>query len=55
MDSFQLQFKSIPPSVFAGFFNQTPFIIELSSTAPNKTDYKINLYSQNSNSATTAE
>lgn len=51
MYNYQLKFKSTPPPVYAGFFNRTPFYISLSTDDPDYENLRINLYSQNSNSA----
>ena len=51
MYKYQLKFDSVPPSVHAGFYNQTPFYISLSSTKLELESHQINLFSQNSKSS----
>jgi hypothetical protein len=51
MYNYELKFKEVPPSVYAGFFNRTPFYIGLTTNNPDYEDLRINFFSQNSNSA----
>lgn len=51
MYNYELKVKEVPPSVYAGFFNQTPFYIGLTTNNPDYASLRVNFFSQNSNSA----
>lgn len=52
MYKYELKFNTPrPPSTYAGFYNERPFVISLSSTNLSLESHRINLFSQDSSSA----